>query len=235
MPGRSGETIELDHLERYRFACKFAENRSALDIACGIGYSAPLLVQAGAVSYDGVDINAELVRHANQTFASDRVHYFLGDICEFGNGRTYDMITCFETIEHVEDYESALKNLYKLLNPGGMLLISTPNRPVTSPASSSIHDKPGNPFHTQEFTSEELLSVLQDSGFKVSRDNVYGQRQRHALVSLIIRSVCSIRPLLMVVDKIIRTVYGNLDVVTSPVVTRVGREVPRYLIIIATK
>ena len=37
IPGKSGERIEADHLERYRFACKYAKGKSVLDIACGVG------------------------------------------------------------------------------------------------------------------------------------------------------------------------------------------------------
>jgi hypothetical protein len=39
IPGKSGERIEADHLERYRFACRFAKGKSVLDLACGAGYS----------------------------------------------------------------------------------------------------------------------------------------------------------------------------------------------------
>jgi len=80
VPGKSGERIEADHMERYRFACKFGQDKSILDIACGVGYSAPLLIQAGAVSYDGVDINEKLVQYANLIYGSDCVKFFVGNI-----------------------------------------------------------------------------------------------------------------------------------------------------------
>ncbi len=180
VPGKSGKRIEADHIERYKFACKFVQNKSILDIASGAGYSAPLLIKAGAVSYEGVDINENLVKYSNSNYGSGCISYYVGDICSFNIGKTYDIITCYETIEHVIDYESAIRNLYNLLNHGGLLLISSPNRPVTSPGCSSLQDKPTNKFHTQEFTPDELLSLLKKHNFVAGQDDVFGQRQRHS-------------------------------------------------------
>jgi SAM-dependent methyltransferase len=222
VPGKSGKRIEADHIERYRFACKFAENKSILDIACGVGYSAPLFIEAGAVSYDGVDLNEKLVKYANRTYGSDRVAFLVGNICSYSSGKTYDMITCYETIEHVEDYESALRNLYALLKPGGSLFISSPNRLITSPRALNLHDEPANVFHTQEFTPQELLLKLRDSGFVAGRDDIYGQRQRPVYSNEFMRGIA-------------RVVFGNPDKRTSPVVTPIKDKAPRYFVIVATK
>ena len=222
VPGKSGERIEADHMERYHFACKFAQCKSILDIACGTGYSAPLFIKAGAVSYDGVDLNGKYVKYANYTYGSDCVNYHVGDICSFNNGKTFDMITCYETIEHIENYESAIRNLFCLLNHGGMLLISTPNRPITSPRSSSLNDKPANEFHVQEFIPEELLSILNKYDFVACRDDIYGQRQRRVYSNRFL-------------SKIIQVVFGNPNTKASPAVTPVRDKVPRYFVIVATK
>jgi SAM-dependent methyltransferase len=178
IPGESGERIEADHMERYKFASRYARGKSVLDIACGVGYSAPILVGGGAISYDGVDINEELTAYANQHFGTTAIRYHTGDIRTFGIGSQYDLITCFETIEHVQDYKSALMNLHRLLKDGGLLLISSPNRKITSPGCHSLSDEPANKFHTQEFIPEELLSALRDAGFSAGASGVFGQRQR---------------------------------------------------------
>lgn len=221
VPGKSGQRIEADHMERYHFACRVAQGKSILDIACGLGYSAPLLIGAGAVSYDGVDISEKLVNYADSAYGSNRARYHVGDICSFNNGKRFDMITCYETIEHVKDYELAIGNLCKLLTRGGRLLISSPNRDVTSPSSLSLHDKPANKFHMQEFTPEELLSILNRHGFSASRNDVYGQRQRRAHSNVLLRAALRM--------------FGNPDITTSAVVTPVSSKVPRYFVIVAAK
>jgi SAM-dependent methyltransferase len=223
IPGKSGERIEADHLERYKFACNFARNKSVLDIACGVGYAGPMFIQSGAVSYNGVDINDKLIKYAKDNYASELISYSVGDICTFKIDKKFDLISCFETIEHIKDYKTAIKNLYDLLNPGGTLLVSSPNRPVTSPNCNTLNDKPSNEFHTQEFIPEELLLLLSENGFSVDKNNLYGQRQR--------KKVYKNRYW----RKIIYTLLGNPDINTSPKVTPVKNLLPRYFVILATK
>jgi SAM-dependent methyltransferase len=223
IPGKSGERIEADHLERYKFACKFANEKSVLDIACGVGYAGPMFIQSGAVSYHGVDINDKLVEYAKDNFASELIGYSVGDICTFKIDKKFDLISCFETIEHIKDYKTAIKNLYDMLNPGGTLLVSSPNRPVTSPNCNTLNDKPSNEFHTQEFIPEELLFLLRENGFLVDKNNLYGQRQR--------KKVYKNRYW----RKIIYTLLGNPDINTSPTVSPVKSLLPRYFVILATK
>jgi len=223
IPGKSGERIEADHLERYKFACKFAQGKSVLDIACGVGYAGPMFIQSGAVSYYGVDINDKLVEYAKDNFASELIGYSVGNICTFKIDKKFDLISCFETIEHIRDYKTAIKNLYDMLNPGGTLLVSSPNRPVTSPNCNTLNDKPSNEFHTQEFIPEELLLLLSENGFSVDKNNLYGQRQR--------KKVYKNRYW----RKIIYTLLGNPDINTSPKVTPVKNLLPRYFVILATK
>lgn len=223
IPGKSGDRIEADHIERYRFACRYAKGKAVLDIACGVGYSGPNFIEAGAFSYDGVDINENLIEYAKNNYSFESINYLVGDICKFSNNKMYDLITCYETIEHVKNFEAAIKNLHSLLKPGGLLLISSPNRTVTSPNALTINDKPSNEFHTQEFIPGELLSILNKNGFSADTSNLYGQRQRRkAYRNRYYR-------------KIIYTLFGNPDIKTSPEVTKVVDEIPRYLVVVATK
>lgn len=223
IPGKSGERIESDHIERYHFACRYAKGKAVLDIACGVGYSGAMFIEAGAVSYDGVDINDKLIEYAKKIYGSDLINYFIGDICKFSNHKTYDLISCYETIEHVEKYEAAIKNLYSLLNRGGTLLISSPNRIVTSPNAATLKDKPSNEFHTQEFIPDELISLLNKNGFIADKSNLYGQRQRIKVYRN------------RYYRKIVYTLSGNPDIKTSPEVTPVTNKLPRYFVIVASK
>jgi SAM-dependent methyltransferase len=178
----AAEQTFRDNIERYHFACKIAKNKSVLDVACGPGHALSLFLEAGVYSYDGVDIHEESIAYANykysdKAYLNNRINYHVGDIRTFSNGKTFDIITCYGVIEHVKDYEFAIKNLYSLLNYGGVLLISSPNRLITSPHCMSIDDKPSNKLHVQEFTPNELLSIL-ITGFSVSQEKIFGQYLR---------------------------------------------------------
>lgn len=221
IPGKSGERSEQDHLERYKFAAKYVNHKRVLDIACGVGYSAPLFIQAGAFEYTGVDIKEELIHYANQKYSTNRIKFETGNICSFTNQNQFDLITCFETIEHLDDYKLALKNLYKLLSSKGILFISSPNRVITSPKAKTLHDKPANEFHIHEFKPEELSDELIKVGFKLESNSFFGQRQR-------------IFYCLDIFNKIRYKVLGDPDIYTSPVVTPL-KKTPRFFIITAKK
>ncbi len=104
----------------------------------------------------------------------------------------------------------------------GVLLISSPNRLITSPRGSLLRDKPANKFHVQEFIPEELLSILNCSGFIAGQNNVYGQRQRRVYSNKLL-------------NKITPVALWNQEKRGTSAVTPVKNKVPGYFIIIATK
>jgi SAM-dependent methyltransferase len=221
VPGQSGEWTEKIHLARYKFASGFVGGKDVLDIACGVGYGSALLAESGAHSVEGVDIRDENVHYAKTSYCAKNLFFSQGDITSHGQPESYDLIVCFETIEHIDCYNSALLNCHRLLRPGGTLLISSPNRPLSSPGRW-ILDPPENRFHVREFTVAELYLLLEAAGFSVSRNDVFGQGFQWVSKSLIITKVlrkCFIRP------------FGSTDV------TRCQHSVlsPNYFIVSATK
>lgn len=225
VPGASGERIEADHLARYHFAAERARGKRVLDIACGVGYASEIMMEAGAASYHGVDINEELVREASAAYVGDAISYSVGNVCDWAPGSTYDLICCFETIEHVKDFRAALKTLFSVAQDGATLLVSSPNRPVSSPRAKRLEDAPMNKFHEQEFRIEELKAELVRAGFVVGDGAVFGQRQRvHGFVRY---ANAALRRLGLPTF--------NPDQTASPAVTPVTLKSPRYFLIVAQK
>ncbi len=221
VPGQSSHRLEADHLARYQFASQFVKGKRVLDIACGVGYGSDLLARAGASRVDGVDINADVIEYARTKYESDTVRLQVGDIYTFAPPTCYDVVVSFETIEHVEDYDKALSNLFRILCDNGRLIISSPNRPITSPKARTIDEKPRNSHHVREFTVDELGSALARHGFVVSESNIFGQRQqRHFNV--------------YVLDRLYTLVFKPKRR-TDPTVTRIKNLTPRYFVIIADK
>jgi SAM-dependent methyltransferase len=147
-----------EHAARYRFALDHIERKRVLDIACGTGYGIGLL-QTSAAFVCGVDVDPEAARQAVSE-CSDRSAVLLGNGVglPFADG-SYDVITSFETIEHLEDRVGFLSELERVLTADGVLLLSTPNAKCTRP----INGKPTNPFHIHEYTPEELREEVERS------------------------------------------------------------------------
>jgi 2-polyprenyl-3-methyl-5-hydroxy-6-metoxy-1,4-benzoquinol methylase len=146
-----GLIIEAEHLARYAWATQLAEGKRALDAACGMGYGSRMLADAGAREVVGLDLDKELIAGL-QGDAPDNVTFEAGDLRRLPfPDDDFDLITCFESIEHVPDPELVLDELRRVLRPGGIVVISTPNRDVYTP---------GNPFHLRELTPNELEAEL---------------------------------------------------------------------------
>lgn len=164
-----GRLIEAEHLARYRWATQAADGQRVLDAGCGTAYGSRLLAEAGAREVVGVDI-AQVVVETVAPSMPEGVRLVTGDLRKltFANGE-FDLVICFEVIEHVEDPAVVLDELVRVLAPDGLLLISSPNPEVYPP---------GNPHHLHELTPAELEAEL------TSRlDNVRLLRQDDHIVS----------------------------------------------------
>lgn len=148
--------IQHEHYHRYLFAAPYCRDRSVLDIACGEGYGCHLLAQI-ASSVVGVDIDDETIRYAQGQYASSHLRFEIGDATAIPlPAESVDVVTSFETIEHFADHERFLAEVARVLRPGGLLIISSPNRPVYSEENQHA-----NPFHARELDREEFRTALQ--------------------------------------------------------------------------
>ena len=147
--------IALEHLHRYAFARELSAGKRVLDIACGEGYGSEMLSR-NAKSVVGVDINPATVAHAMTKYRSPKVRFIEG-ACEKIPlpDKSVDLVVSFETLEHIEDHDQFLGEIERVLDSGGILVISTPEK-------SAYSDKPKhvNPFHKKELYREQFLRLL---------------------------------------------------------------------------
>jgi 2-polyprenyl-6-hydroxyphenyl methylase / 3-demethylubiquinone-9 3-methyltransferase len=107
----------------------------ALDIGCGGGLLCEPLARQG-FSVTGLDAAAEniTIAHDHAAGAGLTIDYRSGSAEALAANRPgqFDLITCLEVIEHVADIDSFLAAIAALLAPGGLLILSTPNRTALS-------------------------------------------------------------------------------------------------------
>jgi SAM-dependent methyltransferase len=113
-----------------------------------------MLRAAGGAHVVAVDFSAEAVALATRLYRPS-ADFLRGDLeaLPFRSG-VFDLVTCFETIEHVRRPETGIREIARVLTSRGALLVSSPNGAFFPTGHS------GNPFHHTEFRPDELADLL---------------------------------------------------------------------------
>lgn len=144
--------------------------KRALDVGCGAGLLCEPLARLGA-EVTGVDAAQENVAAASAHAAGGglSINYRCGDVAALGLGG-FDLVTSMEVIEHVADKAAFLAALKAALAPGGLMVLSTPNRTAQSKllmieAAERIGLVPPGTHHWDDFvTPDELRELLSAAG-----------------------------------------------------------------------
>ncbi|MFY2763311.1 class I SAM-dependent methyltransferase [Arenimonas sp. MALMAid1274] len=149
--------IAYEHWHRYAFAQPLARGRRVLDAACGEGYGSAMMARAGGQVL-GLDLDADTVVHAAARYAGItglRFEHADATALDALPDASFDLILSFETLEHVYAQARMLDGFRRLLAPGGLLLVSTPDKRTNSDATGEI-----NPHHVRELYRDEFEALL---------------------------------------------------------------------------
>lgn len=120
-----------------------------LEIGCGEGYGINMLakqsdhltvIDKSDITTKPIALNYPEVEVINTTIPPIKL-----------DDNTFDTIVSFQVIEHIKDEELFVKEIYRILKPGGKAYISTPN---------SVKTIVRNPWHYREYTYQELDALL---------------------------------------------------------------------------
>lgn len=144
--------------------------KTALDVGCGAGLLCEPLARLGA-SVTGVDA-------AEENIAAARLHaegsglaiaYCHGDVARLGL-TGFDLVTSLEVLEHVADKGAFVAALAGALAPGGLMILSTPNRTPQArlllvEGAERLGAIPRGTHHWDDFaTPDELADLLTEAG-----------------------------------------------------------------------
>lgn len=148
--------------------------KRALDVGCGAGLLTEPLARMGAAAtgLDAAPENIAAARHhaEGQGLAID---YRAGSVETLGAGERFDLVCSMEVVEHVTDPALFIAGLARALVPGGLMLLSTPNRTSLSRlALITVGEGAGMiPKGTHDWSKflkpDELGKLLEDAGLAV--------------------------------------------------------------------
>lgn len=153
---------------RYRISGKYInKNDLLLDLGTGYGLGIKYFDNLNKDNiFIGIDIDVNSLRFLNINKTTNK-HYVNCDICNLPfKVNSFNIATCIEVIEHLEEYNKALFEMNRILKTNGKLIISTPNNFIEK--IINLSDNPLNPYHKREFNIYEFKNLLNNNNYKIS-------------------------------------------------------------------
>jgi ubiquinone/menaquinone biosynthesis C-methylase UbiE len=146
----------------------------ALEVGCGQGLGAALILERfGAEQVDGFDLDPQMVELATRRHQGDeRVKLWVGDVEHVpAEDASYDAVFDFGIVHHVPDWRSALREIRRVLKPGGRFYAEEVLRAfIGHPIWARLLDHP----QQDRFDAEQWLAALQETGFEVLHRRTLG-------------------------------------------------------------
>ena len=131
----------------------------------------------------GVDVKEEQIEDCTNFFQQiglNNTSFEIADLTKFNEKETYNLVLCVDVMEHIEEDELVLRNFYKSMKPGGMLLISTPSDKGGSDVHHHDHEHENDGTHSfidehvrDGYGIKEIAEKMKRAGF--SKTDVHYQ------------------------------------------------------------
>jgi SAM-dependent methyltransferase len=146
------------------------KNSLVIDVGCGLGYLSRLVSEKFSCDIIGTDVNPYMVLFAKNKSNINEVIRSTVHNLPFKNG-CYDAVLFIEVLEHLKKSLMALKEIYRVLEDGGILILTTPNGWILYKKLRKLikgSDKI-DPTHVQEYSWLELKKLVEKSGFRIRK------------------------------------------------------------------
>lgn len=158
-----------------------------LEVGCGRGFYLKTLITAWPdLQVTGLDLNEKYLAVAKKFLGNSKVKLARGDATKLPfKANSFDRIIATEILEHIPDDEKALEEMYRVLKPGGIAMITVPNKnyPFCWDPLNWIFERlfnwhiPANIWwlaglwadHVRLYTQEELISKITKARFKIEK------------------------------------------------------------------
>ncbi len=155
-----------------------------LDCGCGDGLYLKTIRELGEYNILGFDLNGFSLKLAQGYISEYPAPLIQGSVCELPfEDNTFDKIFSTEVIEHIPDDRRALQEIYRVLKPGGILIVTVPNHNypfMWDPLNWVLERMFGTyiksglwagiwNMHLRLYYPQEIASLIEESGFDVVR------------------------------------------------------------------
>lgn len=133
-----------------------------LEIGTGSGYGISLISPnvKSFITIDKHESGLDLTPYTNVEY-----HKMVVPPLDGISSNSFDFVITFQVIEHIKDDFAMMKEIYRVLKPGGKLIISTPNKKMSLTR---------NPWHVREYTVDEFKNLTGSYFNNVDAQGVFG-------------------------------------------------------------
>ena len=149
---------------------RFCPGKTVLDFGSGVGTLALYLGKQGK-QVTGIELSQKAVTVAQKSARlfnlTNRVKFHRLDIFKTNLKQKFDLIICSEVLEHLPDDGRAVSRIFRLLQPGGRVLISVPSANAPLIKTGAIKHFDAWSGHLRRYTAESLTRLLNQHRFQV--------------------------------------------------------------------
>jgi SAM-dependent methyltransferase len=140
----------------------FAQARSVLEVGCGTGFVLSGISEARPeLEVVGSELHPEGLAFAQRRLPKADLYQMDARHIPFQS--EFDVVLALDVIEHIEDDEAVIAEMFKAARPGGGAIVSVPQHPRLWSANDDFS------HHKRRYTRSELRSKLRNAGFEVRR------------------------------------------------------------------
>ena len=150
-------------LSAYVFAEKYISG-DVLELGCGEGRGIDIILKKSK-SFTAIDKISEVTERLSRKYPNEKFISSSFPPLKNIENESFDTLISFQVIEHIKNDKLFIKEIHRILKPGGKALISTPNISMTLTR---------NPWHVREYTSQQLFDLASSNFKKIIMKGIYG-------------------------------------------------------------
>ena len=158
------KNFKIEDLRRILKELPMKKIKSALDIGCANAYLVEYLLSKKVDAY-GIELFPEVAKEAQKKFKEKRI--YVGDFEKYNFKRKFDLLIMFDLIEHIVKPEDVFEKVKHILNPGGFLLILTPDINALNRKILKQHWTAYYVEHVHCFSKQSMEYLSEKTGLKL--------------------------------------------------------------------